>query len=180
MQSKDILLAKGKHLFKLFICRHAKSSWIDASLCDHDRPLNRRGESDAPEMGRRLAARGIRPDLIMTSPAVRALQTARHYAEQLACSHAQLLINPRQYAATAQQLLTLIRETAPEVQRLFLVGHNPESTELARLLGGLNMGMLPTCGIVGLSFALSSWQELEVGTGSLLFVDFPKQQGVRL
>jgi phosphohistidine phosphatase len=173
MKSKNASLSDCKHLL---ICRHAKSSWSDATLSDFDRPLNKRGERDAPEMGRRLAERGIRPDLIMTSPAARALQTAHHYANQLACTPDRLLTNPLQYAATARQLITLLQETAPEVRTLLLVGHNPESTELANRLGGLNIDNIPTSGIVGLSFALSSWQELAPGTGKLLFFDYPKLQ----
>ena len=173
MKSKNTSLSECK---QLFICRHAKSSWSDASLRDFERPLNKRGERDAPEMGRRLAQRGIRPDLIMASPAVRALQTAHHYASQLACSPDRLLTNPLQYAATARQLITLLQETAPEVHTLLLVGHNPESTELANVLGGLNIDNIPTSGIVGLSFALPSWQELAPGTGKLLFYDYPKLQ----
>ena len=173
MKSKSVSLSDCK---QLLICRHAKSSWNDASLRDFDRPLNKRGERDAPEMGRRLAQRGIRPDLIMASSAVRALQTAHHYANQLAYPLDRLLTNPHQYAATTRQLITLLQGTAPEVQTLLLVGHNPESTELANLLGGLNIDNIPTSGIVGLSFALSSWQELAPGTGKLLFYDYPKQQ----
>lgn len=173
MKSKSAFPSDCK---QLFICRHAKSSWSDASLRDFDRPLNKRGERDAPEMGRRLAQRGIHPDLIMASPAVRALQTAHHYAAQLACSPDRLLANSLQYAATARQLVALLQGTAPEVHTLLLVGHNPESTELANLLGGLNIDNIPTSGIVGLSFALSSWQELAPGTGKLLFYDFPKQR----
>jgi phosphohistidine phosphatase len=173
MKSKNASLSDCK---QLFICRHAKSSWSDATLSDFERPLNKRGERDAPEMGRRLAQRGIRPDLIMASPAVRALQTAHHYANQLACSPDRLLTNPLQYAATARQLIALLQETAPEVQTLILVGHNPESTELANILGGLNIDNIPTSGIVGLSLALSSWQKLAPGMGKLLFFDYPKQQ----
>jgi phosphohistidine phosphatase SixA len=67
---------------RLLICRHAKANRQDAGLRDFDRPLNQRGERDAPEMARRLAQRGVRSDLIMTSPAERALATALHYARQ--------------------------------------------------------------------------------------------------
>ena len=173
MKSKNTSLSEFR---QLIICRHAKSSWSDATLRDFDRPLNKRGERDAPEMGRRLAQRGIHPDLILASPAVRALQTAHHYAHQLAYPLDRLLTNPLQYAATTRQLITMLQGTASEVQTLLLVGHNPESTELANMLGGLRIDNIPTSGIVGLSFVLPSWQELAPGMGQLLFFDFPKQQ----
>lgn len=126
-------------------------------------------------MGRRLAQRGVRPDLIMTSPAIRALQTASHYADQLAYSRNRLLINPLQYATTARQLITLLQETAPDVRTLLLVGHNPESTELANMLGDLHIDNIPTSGIVALTFVLPSWQELAPGMGQQLFFDYPKK-----
>jgi len=158
------------------ICRHAKSSWQDASLGDFDRPLNKRGERDAPEMGRRLSQRGLRPDLIMTSPAVRALATARHYARQLGIPAGQVRCNQAQYAASVPDLIGLIRTVDPGVVTLMLVGHNPESTSLANVLGNLRIDNIPTSGIVALSFGQGAWAELEAGDGTLLFFDFPKQQ----
>ena len=160
----------------LLICRHAKSSWQDASLSDFDRPLNKRGERDAPEMGRRLAKQGLRPDLIMTSPAARALATALHYARQLGIPAGQVRRNQVQYAASVPELIGLIRTVDPGVATLMLVGHNPESTSLANVLGGLRIENIPTSGIVALTFGRRTWAELEAGAGTLLFFDFPKQQ----
>lgn len=161
---------------RLLICRHAKSSWQDASLSDFDRPLNKRGERDAPEMGRRLAHQGIRPDLIMTSPAARALATALHYARQLGIPPEQVQRNPAQYAASVPELIRLVRTVGPGMPTLMLVGHNPESTDLANELGGLRIDNIPTGGIVALAFSGRSWTDLAVGAGTLLFFDYPKKQ----
>ena len=161
---------------RLLICRHAKSSWQDASLSDFERPLNKRGERDAPEMGRRLARRGIRPDLILTSPAARALGTAVHYADQLGCPPERLQQNPLQYAATVPLLLKVLQAVDPRVFTLMLVGHNPESTELANALGGLSIANIPTSGIVALEFVLGTWENVAAGTGHLLFFDYPKNE----
>ena len=161
---------------RLLICRHAKSSWLDDSLGDFDRPLSKRGERDAPEMGRRLMQRGIRPDLIMTSPAARALSTALHYAGQVGYPLDQLQRNPIQYAATVPVLIKMVQEIEPQVNTLFLVGHNPESTALANVLGGLVIDNIPTSGIVALEFPVVSWRELAANTGTLLFFDFPKKK----
>ncbi|WP_310598902.1 histidine phosphatase family protein [Desulfobulbus sp.] len=173
MKSKNSLQSDS---LRLLICRHAKSSWQDASLGDFDRPLNKRGERDAPEMGRRLARRGLRPDLIVTSSAVRALATALHYARQLDIPPEQVRRNRAQYSASVPELIELIRTVDPDVSTLMLVGHNPESTGLANVLGGLRIDNIPTCGIVGLAFPQRTWAEIETGTGTLLFFDYPKKQ----
>ena len=160
----------------LLICRHAKSSWASAGLSDFDRPLNERGERDASEMGRRLVRHRLRPDLIMTSPAARALATALHYASHLGIPPDQVIRNPEQYAASVPELLSLIRKTDPGVSTLMLVGHNPESTGLANELGGLNIDNIPTCGIAAIAFPQCTWADLTPGSGVLLFFDYPKKQ----
>ena len=158
---------------QLLICRHAKSSWSQSDLRDFDRPLNKRGEGDAPEMGRRLATRGLRPDLICASPAVRALATAHHYARQLHYPVDAIRTNPVQYAATVPLLLQLIQCIDSAVNLLMVVGHNPESTALANVLGALMIDNVPTSGIVALEFAVDSWQLVAPGRGKLAFFDFP-------
>lgn len=170
-------IASKNAVRQLLICRHAKSSWQDGDLSDFARPLNKRGERDAPEMGRRLLLRGIQPDLILTSPATRAQSTAAHYAAQLGCAPGVLQLNPDQYAATASTLLTILQGLQPQMRTVLLVGHNPESTVLANALGGLAIDNIPTSGVVALEFALDSWRDLTVGKGTLLFFDFPKNHG---
>ena len=145
-------------------------------MSDFDRPLNKRGARDAPEMGRRLARQGLRPGLIMTSTAVRALATALHYARQLGIPAEQVRRNQAQYAASVPELISLIRTVDPGVATLMLVGHNPESTSLANVLGGLRIDNIPTSGIVALSFGQPTWAEMETGAGTLLFFDYPKKQ----
>ena len=162
---------------RLLICRHAKSSWSQSDLRDFDRPLNKRGEHDAPEMGRRLAARGLRPDLICASPAVRALATAHHYARQLHYPVDEIRPNPVQYSATVPLLLQLIQQVDKAVNLLMVVGHNPESTALANVLGALMIDNIPTSGIVALDFAVDNWQQVAPGKGCLFFFDFPKNTG---
>ena len=159
----------------LLICRHAKSSWQDHALGDVDRPLNQRGQRDAPEMGRRLRQRGLLPDLIVASHAVRARTTASLYADQLGYPQEKIHIEPALYAATPKVLLNLLRQIKPAFSRVMIVGHNPEFTALANLLGSsVAIDNLPTGGIVALEFTIASWAELSSGAGRLLFFDFPK------
>lgn len=172
MKSATILPPERK---VLLICRHAKSSWQDPDLDDFQRPLNHRGLRDAPEMGRRLAALGLRPDLIMTSPAVRALSTALHYAAALAYPEDRIEKHPEQYAASPAVLLGLLKRVAPQMRTVLLVGHNPESTALANWLGQLSISNIPTSGIVALALTCTAWHDLVPGAARLLFFDYPKK-----
>lgn len=158
---------------ELLICRHAKSSWQDSTLTDFDRPLNKRGERDAPAMAQRLCERAFKPDLILSSPAVRARRTAEIYASALGYPLGAICYNQLQYAASWPMLLNLLQQVEEHHKRIFLVGHNPESTSLANALGGLTLSNIPTAGMVALAFS-GPWADLQEQSGSLLFFDFPK------
>ena len=160
---------------RLLLCRHAKSSWKDPSLADRDRPLNGRGKRDAPLMGERLAARGIVPDAMVTSPAKRARKTAKHLARKLDYPLDRIRIIDAIYGATPEVLLDCIRRFDPAWRQVIMVGHNNEFTMLANRLGGLTIGNVPTAGIVCLDFSVSSWQDVAAGGGSLVFFEYPKQ-----
>ena len=162
---------------RLFLCRHAKSSWKDLSLDDIDRPLNKRGKENAPEMGRRLNAQGIRPDLIISSPAKRALKTARCLAKELDFDKKKIRIMEEIYGAYAEELLEIIRGIDNDAELVIIVGHNPETTVLANILGDLDIDNVPTCGIVALDFSVVSWAQVRKGKGTLAFFDYPRKIG---
>lgn len=141
---------------RLLLVRHAKSSWGDPTLPDRERPLNERGKRDSPKMGRRLAALGVDPDVILSSPARRALKTARILAEELGYRLEDIRVDDRLYAAEAEVLLKVIRELGDAKLCVMLVGHNPELTELAhRYSSGITH--LPTCAVAEFAFAADSW-----------------------
>jgi phosphohistidine phosphatase len=102
----------------LFLVRHAKSSWDDTALPDKDRPLDDRGRRDAPEMGKRLAKRAVKPDLILSSPARRALTTAEVIAKKLDYKLKDIVVDDRLYAGGADDLLNVIRELGDESERV--------------------------------------------------------------
>jgi phosphohistidine phosphatase len=120
----------------LFLIRHAKSSWDDTALPDKDRPLDDRGRRDAPKMGKRLAKRDVKPDLILSSPARRALTTAEVIAEKLDYKLKDIVVDDRLYAGGADDLLNVIHELGGKMERVMLFGHNPEVTELAHRARG--------------------------------------------
>ncbi len=161
---------------QLLLCRHAKSSWKDTGLADIDRPLNGRGRKNAPEMGRRLAAAGAVPDLVVSSPACRALATAGLIALATGMDPDEIVVKKQVYDASSTGLLRVIQGLEEQRDRVMLVGHNPETTQVANILGSLEIANVPTCGIVALDFDVGSWAEVGPGLGTLVFFEYPKRR----
>jgi phosphohistidine phosphatase len=158
----------------LFLLRHAKSSWDDTALPDKDRPLNDRGRRDAPEMGERLAKRDVKPDLILSSPAVRALETAEIIARKLDYRRKDIVVDDRLYAVAADDLLDVIHKLDDKLKRVMLFGHNPELTELAHRLSNKITDM-PTCAVAEFAFDAKSWSSIGKGKPARVTLDYPKK-----
>ncbi|QCR23752.1 histidine phosphatase family protein [Pontibacter sp. SGAir0037] len=158
----------------LYIVRHAKSSWEFEDLSDHDRPLNKRGRNDAPLMGQELALKEIKPAIIVSSPAVRAISTASLIAKELEYDADDIRIDERVYGATKEDLLEVVQETPAEANSLMLIGHNDAISEFTNLLSPEPLANLPTAGIAALYFDCESWYDIRRENAQLLFVDFPK------
>ena len=160
----------------LTIVRHAKSSWEFPELADFDRPLNKRGKNDAPAMGQRLAAKDISPDLIVTSPAKRALKTSKVVAAEIGYSKKKLVTEERVYMADVVELMSVLHKIDNSYKDVFLVGHNPGMTDLVNDLIDESIINVPTCGVVRAKFNIKTWKALKKGTGKLEFFDFPKKE----
>ena len=160
---------------QLVLLRHAKSSWKDHTLADYDRPLNKRGKSDAPVMGERLAARGIEPSLIISSPARRARRTAEAVADALDYPAEEIEFEEDIYEAGVHTLLHLVRCLDDADREVLLVGHNPGLTELNNLLTGDYIANNPTCGAVVIGFDLPSWNQASPNSGEQKRFDYPKR-----
>ena len=145
----------------LFLVRHAKSSWSDPALPDKERPLTERGMSDARKAGKHLANRDANPDLILSSPARRALATAEVVAKKLDYKLKDIVVDKRLYGATQDQLLEVVHELGDKLKRVMLFGHNPALAELAHRLSG-SITELPTCAVAEFGFDIKSWSQ--VGT----------------
>ena len=158
----------------LLIIRHAKSSWAQEGLEDHERPLNPRGEKAAPEMGRRLARRGLVPERLVVSSAVRAQQTAELLATAMGLDEDAIVTDPRAYGADAEDWLDIIQELPDELQRVGIVGHNPALHELAAHLVDLRVDKFPTAAVVHAGFEIDRWREVARGTGTCVDFDYPK------
>ncbi len=160
---------------RLYLIRHAKSSWAQPGLDDIERPLNGRGKRDAPFMGARLKKHGVSPDLIYTSPARRARKTAKYIALSVGYPFQNIEQKAGIYTSDMSRLLAVVKETDDHVDNLFLVGHNYVLTDFAEYLTDELLGNIPTCSIVAISFDVRLWSEVSGGAGQLLFFDYPKK-----
>jgi phosphohistidine phosphatase len=159
---------------RLILFRHAKSS-RDEDVGDVDRPLAPRGERDAPRMGKRLAARHARPELILASHAARAQRTAELVASALGLGPKQRRTDERLYLASPDAILGVVAAQDDACACLLLVGHNPGLTELVnRLLPDLALDNLPTSGVVAIDLATTRWKDAARAGARLAYYDYPK------
>lgn len=158
----------------LFLVRHAKSSWDDPALADKDRPLNERGKRDAPKVGERLAKAGAKPDLILSSPAKRALTTAEIIARKLGYKRKNIVVDDRLYAVESEILLDVIHQLDDGAECVMLFGHNPELTKLAHRLSG-KICHMPTCAVAELTFDVKLWKRIGEVSPSMVAVGHPRE-----
>jgi phosphohistidine phosphatase len=158
----------------LFLIRHAKSSWDDAALPDEDRPLNARGKRDAPKVGKRLAKRDVKADLILSSPAGRALTTAQIIAKKLDYKLQNMVVDDRLYGGEADDLLNVIHKLGDKLKCVMLFGHNPELTELAHRLSS-DITQSPTCAVAEFRFDAKSWSSIGKAKPKKVALYHPRQ-----
>lgn len=155
--------------------RHAKSSWENLSIKDFDRPLNERGIRDAPRMGKRFKEREITIDLMLSSPALRALSTCHVIASILGYAAERIKTDQRLYHASEDDLYAILRQTDHHFGAVMVFGHNPGFTTFANSLLNEHLMNIPTCGIVGGTLSIDHWNAMKVGCGKMDFFDFPKK-----
>lgn len=160
---------------QLTLLRHAKSSWDQAGIKDKDRPLNDRGERDAPLMGSRLRARGARPTLILTSPAVRARRTAQIIAREIGYPVEFLQREDDLYLASPDEIVAVVARQDSSFRDVIVCGHNPGLTQLANRLTGAGLDDIPTTGVVVIGLDLKNWAALDGAQGELLLFDYPRR-----
>ena len=147
---------------RLTLMRHANAEWKDPQISDFDRPLNRRGNSEAEAMGRRLLELHLVPTSLLSSNARRAEQTAEIVARELGISARNLRTEEALYLAAADEILRIIRSTGPRIPHLMIVGHNPGISEVANLLApNRSIGELTTGAVCSFTFGTNSWADVE-------------------
>ncbi len=160
---------------RLTLLRHAKSSWGQPDLDDLHRPLNQRGQRDAPIMGRRLITRGVRPSLIVTSPAKRARETAKLLARQIGYPIEFIQTEKSLYLASATKILEIIELQEDTFSDIVLCAHNPGITDLAHQLSNHSIGAMPTCGLVTIESDTDSWSSFQDSSRTFIAYDYPKK-----
>src|SRR6478672_2955749 len=153
---------------RLYVMRHAKSSWDNPSLADFDRPLNERGLETAPMMGRLIRTRGYIPDVVISSPAKRAKKTAT-LATEAAGITSSIMFDERIYEANPQTLIKVLSGIGDEAQSAMVVGHNPGMEGLIRSLTGEATAM-PTAAFAVIDLDIEKWSDIDYQTGKLVEV----------
>ncbi len=159
----------------LCIIRHAKSDWKDPALNDFERPLNKRGKKNAPLMGKLLSSAHLFPDIILSSPAVRARMTAEMIAEKVGYDADAIVYDEALYLADRSDIERVLKNVSPSYNAVFIVGHNPGLTLFAEYISGYSIGNIPTCGIVTVSLKEESWQRIGKDAAVLVSFEYPKK-----
>lgn len=161
---------------EIFIVRHGKSSWDMNDISDIDRPLKLKGIRNAYEMARRLKIEQNLPQVIITSPANRALHTAVIFLTVFEIPYKKLTIDARLYGHGIKGIMDLINSQPEDVRKLMIFGHNPDFTELARNFARNPIFELPTCGIAKFDFKCDKWSDASKETVVSEFLDFPGKE----
>jgi phosphohistidine phosphatase len=160
----------------LTLVRHAKSSRDYPELSDFERPLNARGRREAPAIGARLRKAGIKPDLLISSPALRAITTARIFAEELNMHLDEIMLNPHIYEASGWTLLHIVRSLPPAHSEVMLFGHNPGISHFAHDLADCPFDEMATGSAARIELPARGWSLIQPHSGKVLRYDTPKKE----
>lgn len=161
-------------MLRLTLVRHAKSSWDDPGASDFERPLNARGKRDAPVMALRVSSLRRLPDRLVSSTALRAISTARVFAERLGVAEDDIAMDRRIYDASRSTLIDVVRSLPAESRHTILFGHNPGLSELSNWLATCPFADMPTCAVASFELQAAEWREVDTGCGRLARYFFPK------
>ena len=155
--------------------RHAKSSWDHPGVRDFDRPLEDRGNKDAPMMAHKMKKLGLVPDLIVTSGAKRARKTAEYFQKEFGLPDHQFQVTDAIYEASAEEVYKVIRELPDSARFIYVFGHNPTFTWIANSIAGVHIDNVPTCGIVHAQIMIDSWKKFKPEHAGFIGFHYPKQ-----
>ncbi|MEZ4907899.1 MAG: histidine phosphatase family protein [Saprospiraceae bacterium] len=156
----------------VYFMRHAKSSWDNLSLSDHDRPLNSRGIKNATNMAKYLKDKNETIDIIISSTALRAFETAEHFNEIIQTYN--LIKEPNLYHSSPREILNVVNNIHEEVDSAMIVAHNPGMTELINLFSKEDIYNVPTAGLFKVNFDTKTWEQASFANGTMEYFIYPK------
>lgn len=160
----------------LLLIRHAKSSWTDPDMDDFDRPLNKRGKQNAPEMAQHLVTRGMVPELIISSPAKRARTTAKIMANEWKYPKQAILLEEELYLCYAATFLKVITKIDDDIGAVAIFAHNPGITDFANYLTEeIRIDNVPTAGVFGIQADTDNWKDFDLAKKKFLFFEYPRK-----
>ncbi len=157
----------------IYMIRHAKSDWSNG-VSDFERGLNKRGLIDAPLMGEVLKQKSILPDLLLSSPALRAKLTAEKIAKKIGYKEEKIVYENSLYLADVRGFYHVIDNLHDNINSVMIVSHNNGITDFVNSLSKENIYNMPTCSIAHIRVSVDSWSYISAGGGELIFFDFPK------
>jgi phosphohistidine phosphatase len=160
---------------RITLLRHAKSDWDNPSQNDFHRTLNQRGEKNAKLIAKRLKNSGVRPSLIISSDAVRAISTARLIARGIGYPIEFIRPDHELYLASPVGIIDVLEREGENYTDVMIIGHNPGLTELANRLSNSQIDNVPTCGVFAVDIEIDSWADLANTQGTMNYFDYPKK-----
>ena len=174
----------ARHLYfcsimkKLYLVRHAKSSWDDYMLTDENRPLSERGKRDAPAMAKMLNEKDPDLEYLLSSPAKRALETAKIFRKVFKLGKDKLDKDSRLYHASPSTMVEVIQNVDDRYQSLAIFGHNPGMTDFLNRFSDASIDNIPTCGVARIDVDIDTWKKFSYERGKLLAFYYPKMFGL--
>ncbi len=160
---------------ELLLVRHAKSSWANPGQDDFDRPLNERGQKDAPMMAQRLIQRGVSINGIITSTALRAITTARFFAIENSIAEKDIIKHEFLYHAPPERFVKAILQIPDTITTAAIFAHNPGITDFVNQLSEACIDDMPTCCVFAIKINTDSWKDFSKAKKEFWFADWPKR-----
>lgn len=173
----SIVKPKSKEKRTLLLIRHAKSSHKDNSLIDIDRPLSKRGETDAILIGKELLKKGVVCDKVLVSPATRTKLTAKYLLNELNFEENGIQYDSSIYRSSTENIISIVKKLDTQYKNVAIIGHNPTTYKVANYLQKDTVFTdIPTCTVIAIEFEGSnSWESIDTKKGKFLFFDYPKK-----
>lgn len=159
---------------KILLVRHAKSSWTNLSLSDHDRTLDERGIRDAPIMAQKMKDLKYNVQGIYTSSAIRAKETAEYFADVHVVNKTDFHVLPKLYHSLPETMLEVISEADDQYDTIAIFCHNPGITYFAYSILDQDIDNVSTCGILLMDASVNSWSDVNQGNLNFLKYYYPK------